>query len=331
MKVYANVDLTGRSDEDVEFVTLPHKGNRNVITLPIYAARTALQLKKLKIDAALIFNASSLEMIICQLLKWASPGTLIYYFDINLKKPNSFNSRLYAWIKKGLLRHCDTLLCVHKDTRDYQAYFGATKTYYIPFKANNFEVHDSIETSDDGYLLACGVSHRDYYTFFQAVEDLEIPVKVVLPNDANIKTHKAFLGDKPIPANVEVIRHDFDPKTWNNLLARASIVVIPITEDCIQPAGVSVYLEAMLLHKPVIISKCPSSNMLIDNGESLLVERANPQKLRETIIYLLNNREKRNHLAETGYQYAYALRGVDRLVSDLKGFLIKARNGQKPS
>lgn len=320
MMVYSNADLVNRSDQKIQFI-YSHSEPRSWMAYILSLPKQVSNLKKSKVDAYLIFNPQFKDALAFYLFKILGGNAKVFYFDILLKKPINKKEKLFSLIKKEVYSKCDRFICVHRDTSAYKRYFGVTKTFYIPFKSNNFEIHHRIKTLDKGYVLSCGVSHRDYETLFKAVEDLDFRVVVALPNDKDVTYHQASLGRSPIPKNVEIVRHDFNKDTWNDLLANASFVVIPIDKDCIQPAGISVYLEAMMLKKATIVSDGPSTVDLIDNGQALIVPRGDHKKLRGAIKQLWNDDGRRKELEVAGYDYAINLAGVDRLVDDLKSFL----------
>jgi glycosyltransferase involved in cell wall biosynthesis len=317
---YSNIDLQNYSTSD--FVFSPHVDRpKSALGILKYIYTTVTQLKTIQANRIIFFNPLLIDSLCNFFYKITGGKAISFFYDLNLKLPKTAKDRILNRIKKFLLSYVDIIICMHKDTSAYKEHFGLSRIIYVPFKANNFSTYELIKTSDQDYALACGVSHRDYKTFFDAIKDLPIKVKIVLPDDRSIVLHKAYLGSDPIPSNVEIIRHDFNKNSWNNILAAAKFVVIPITADCIQPAGISVYLEAMLLKKAVVISDCPSSRKLIDQGQAVIVERANSQSLKNAIMDLYGNSEKRNTIAEAGFQYAKNLGGVDRLINDIKSVM----------
>jgi len=325
VKVYCNVDLVGRSDESIKFLYfLPKSQAVYKLDSLFWFLRT---LSKSDLDCILIFNANLFYMAASFLYRLCGGKAKIVYFDVLLKLPVGIRQRVIATIKSLFLRSVDCFFSVHKDLSDYSKYYGisSSRSHYIPFKANNFEIRASYPLSDEGYVLSCGVSHRDYKCLFKAVDGLDVKVKVVLPNSHNIQFHKTQVDFAYIPKNVEIVAHDFNKDSWNKILSGAKVVVIPISMDSIQPSGISVYLESMMFKKPVIISEGPSSKNLIDSGQSLIVERGSVSALRNAIQLLNRDEELRNKYAMAGYNYALELQGVDRLIRDMKVGLLSLR------
>src|SRR5690606_6407492 len=120
----------------------------------------------------------------------------------------------------------------------------------------------------------------------------------------------------------EIVRHDFSKASWLEYLRKSSFVVIPIDKDCIQPAGISLYLEAMSIGKPTIISINPSTDGLIDD-QAVLVNRGDVAQLRAAIESLMKDSELRENLSKKGKDYALSLGGIERLTSNLKEIIKK--------
>lgn len=109
--------------------------------------------------------------------------------------------------------------------------------------------------------------------------------------------------------------------------------MLPIIKDVLQPAGISVCLEAMAFGKPVVISKGTSVNGLMTEKEVELFEASDKNSLKEAISRVWGDSEHREEIAKNGKQYAIKLgdnkslqeRLVDQLVSD--GFIAKNSTG----
>jgi len=318
VKAYCNVDLLGRSDETIDFLFFLPKSQA------LYKVKSLFGFVRCLIRAdvqyILIFNANLFYMVACFLYRLCGGKAKVVYFDVLLKLPVGIKQRVIAKIKSWLMRSVDCFFSVHKDVSDYARYYGitASRSRYVPFKANNFEIKDAYSLSDEGYVLSCGVSHRDYKSLFKAVDGLDVKIKVVLPDSHNIQFHKTVVDLAAVPKNVEIVTHDFNKESWNKILAGAKFVVIPISIDSIQPSGISVYLESMMFKKPVIVSEGPSTKDLIDSGQALVVKRGSADALRNAIQQLDRDEGLRNQYAQAGYNYAIELQGVDRLIRDIK-------------
>lgn len=273
-----------------------------------------------KYKVVFINNPSFIDLFALFVAKTYSRKTLFIAFDLILKRPRS-PIELAVAKTKGLLINCfDKVIAIHKDTSGYELCYGLRSGLftYIPFKSNNFNEGGDYVIEDHQYIVSLGASQRDYATLARAVEGLPIEVKIVCSRDAALR-HNALLPEI-IPENVTLVDDFVSKEAWNELIAKSSFVVIPICEGVIQPAGVSVYLEAMTLEKAVIISDGASSKGLIDDL-ALLVPEGDCAALSAAITQLLSDNELRARLAKKGKLYADALAGEQRLKKDIKQYL----------
>ena len=279
-----------------------------------------LLIKMRKYDAFLVAYPGKYDIAVCFLSKFYPYNKILnVFYDILLMKPETLKQKAIANVKRLLLLGIDKFLCIHKDTKGYQKYFGIKKEkfYYIPFKANNYSMLSNFKPRDNGYVLASGHSCRDYETFMKTIKKLGYPAKIVLSKPEIAKYHNTILDEKQCPENVSIIRHDFNFHTWNEYTANARIVVVPIKKEILRPAGMSVYLEAMALGKPVIITECVSTLGILTNKIAEIVPPGDSEALGNAIRKLWENREYRERLANNGKQFALSLEGAERMIRDI--------------
>ena len=243
-------------------------------------------------------------------------------FDLIMREPGSIRERFFAWIKRRLLRSIDVFIFIHRDTIGYERAYGIPpkKCVYVPFKANNFDIAPSFVSTDGNYALALGTSQRDYHLLINAVDDLSIRLKVVAPR-ANVFAHGTRMGPECLPPNVERIDRPVDRSEWNTLIAQSRFVVIPILPGVLQPAGISVYLEAMMLGKPVVITRGASTEGILDDSLALLVPPGDVDALRTALVRLWGDSALRAALSENGKRYALSLGNHERLLTDLRSVI----------
>lgn len=269
--------------------------------------------------AILCANPSTLDLAKLHLLRLASLGRIrTAVFDLILKKPESIRERFIAQIKSILLRSIDQFLMIHRDWTGYCTYFGIdpSRCRYIPFKANNLDLAKSLPSVDHGYVLACGASHRDFNTFMKAVASIDCRAIIML-SDTAAHAHRALFDPQLLPPNVERISSFVDRARYNRLIAEASIVVVPIVAGTIQPAGISVCLEAMALGKPVIATRGSSTEGVLDEHLAVIVPPGDPEELARAIRDLMQDPRRREELSRNGRRFAADLQGDDRLARDI--------------
>ena len=266
-----------------------------------------------KYDVFLVFNADADEMLLAFLNRfmWRHKTTVVFY-DLNLHLPHNFKAKIFCFIKRVLLTGVDRFFCMHKDMSSYQRYYNVSenKCHYIPFKANNYHILSRYLPNDGDYVLSCGAeTTRDFNTLLKAITVLNYPCKVVLPAKDAAKIHNTYLDEGDFPKNVEIVRRNYDFNSWNQYPADARLVVIPIQKKALQPAGISVYLEAMALGKPVIISDSTSTRGILTENEAEIVPAEDPDSLALAIKKLWEDKDYRGRLAENGKKYALSLGG----------------------
>ena len=278
--------------------------------------------------ADLLFFSNPLlpELIFAWLAKALCGRRLqVVVFDLIMRIPVNAREHVSAVIKRVLLRAIDRYVFIHRDTRGYQQHFGvpAEHCQYVPFKANNFDMAGSVHSIDGDYILTLGASQRDYQTLIDAVTGLDVALKILLPK-TSINVHNAKIDLAHLPANVQHISEAVDRQQWSTLIAQSRFVVVPLIPGVIQPAGISVYLEAMILGKPVIITRGASTEGILDDNLALVVEPGDVSAMSAAITRLWNDAQLRQTLARNGHAYAQSLGDHTRLVTDLRTIVCTA-------
>jgi Glycosyl transferases group 1 len=129
---------------------------------------------------------------------------------------------------------------------------------------------------DGGYVFAGGDSLRDYETLVAAVDGLDVPVRIGTNNP---------LGE--LPGNVT--GGPVTPDEYNELLADARAVVVPMRADVRRGAGLITYLNAMALGKPTIVSDTPAAREYVEHERTgILVPPEDPAALRAAIEWAVD-------------------------------------------
>ena len=242
-----------------------------------------------------------------------------FVFDLIMQGTGTRNDQLLTRIKRTLLLAVDVFIFIHKDTSGYEQSYGIPRSRcrYVPFKPNNFDLVDKVTPRDGDYAVALGASQRDYKLLVDAVGGSSIPLKIILP-ETSIKAHRAHIGYEHLPENVEHIKTPVDRLAWSRYIAESRLVVIPIIPGVIQPAGISVYLEAMLLGKPVVITRGASTEGILNEDLAVTVPPGDPEALRDAVHRVWHDSALRQRLSENGRRYAFSLGDHERLLADLR-------------
>lgn len=282
------------------------------------------------INGLLHANPSIIEVVVLTTLKTLglikSP---IFVFDLILKNPGGRKGRLLASLKGFFYRKIDYIFAIHKDTSGYQEHYHLRENQfiYVPFKANNFDFKEKYLIDDEGYIVALGASQRDYLTLIEASKGIQYPVKIVCSDENAVKHNANFGVESEYPPGLSRVKETVSVDQWYELIAKSSFVVVPILSSALQPAGISVYLEAMALKKAVIISRGASTNEILESGKTaIIVEPNDPQQLRAAMRELIENRKLRNALEFNGYNYAVSLENDARLRRQIRDEICKRAN-----
>ena len=126
------------------------------------------------------------------------------------------------------------------------------------------------------------------------------------------------------PENVEVICRDSEAPFFLDCMGHATLVVLPLVKETITQAGIGVYIQAMALHKCVIISGGFGVRDVLTD-QALLVPPGDAAALREAIVRLWENRAEREGYADRGYRYANLLGGEPALYRTILATLPEVR------
>lgn len=271
-------------------------------------------------DAA-VLNVAPNDVLAFCLLKRLFPSSRlkIVAVDLILPPPRNLLQRLRVRVIAWLFRAVDLFIFYSKDTSRLQVVYGlpAERIRYVPFKVNDYHKVLNTPTSDEGYILSCGRSYRDYATFCKSLEGLPYSARIVATL-GELHENGTEFDLRSVPANVAVVAHDGASASWIDWIARSTLVVLPISADALVPAGISACLVAMALGKCVVVSDGPVTRGILKDGEhAVVVPPSDPAAMRAAIVRVCEDADYRAHVASTGREYALSLRDESRLGEDI--------------
>jgi len=276
-------------------------------------------------DIAVFFCAVPLLLLFCILKRLPLWNHLtLVSVDAILPRPRTLLERLRARVVRGLLGAVDLFIFFFRDTRELEHWYavGAERIAYIPFKINDYMTVLATPTSDEGFILSCGRSHRDYGTLCRALAGLPYEARI-LATPGELAKHGRAFDVRSLPANVKWVTDDGSSRSWIDWIARCRFVVLPILPAALAPAGISTYLVAMALGKCVVITEGPATRGVLDDGQAVVVPPSDAKALRAAIIKVSEEREYREGVAARGRAYALSLRDEGRLASDVCHEVVK--------
>lgn len=152
---------------------------------------------------------------------------------------------------------------------------------------------------DGGYIFSAGFSNRDYEFLVNAVEGTGRRLVI------------ACRGmEQPQVRNVTVLQDCFGQDTVD-FMAGASAVVVPLKSKEIS-SGQLVFLQAMALGVPVVVTDTPSVREYITDGEDGFLIGNDPGQLNEVLDRIDNDGELRRRVSERGRRKAagYSIEGL---------------------
>lgn len=237
--------------------------------------------------------------------------------DLVLRKPRSGTARAAALVKKLLFQRVDHFIHYFRDLSGYSRWYGITpeRSSFVPFKPNlRYRYEPRTDVMEGDYVLCLGRSQRDYDTFLQAMASLPYPGAMPRPDFDVLRPHESRFSWplERIPKNVRMLDDDGSQQAMIRALEGARIVALPILSSTLAASGISVYLNAMLLNKPVVISAGPGVSDVLQQ-EAVMVSPEDPAALAEAIARLWEDDELRARTAEAGHRYALSLGGEPEL------------------
>lgn len=138
-------------------------------------------------------------------------------------------------------------------------------------------------------IVTAGRSGRDYLTLVEAIKNLDCHLDIVCDTGGPVKGIRQSDQVKLWPALYN--------EQYLELLSSADIVAIPLASDDIS-AGQMVLLQALAIHKPVIITKTRTTVDYVQDGvDALMVSLGNVAELRAAIVELMKSSDLRARLA----------------------------------
>lgn len=270
-----------------------------------------------------VINVAPRQLLLAAAAKRALPGVQPYLVsvDLILRRPTGLRQQLRQRAVRALLQAVDLFILYFKDTAELCRIYGipTDRICYVPFKVNDLAAVRRTATRDEGYLLACGQSNRDYATLCRAVTGLPYRTVILAPLGPDAQRHGTRdLPDRTrLPRNVEPVNDDGSSASWLRWIAGARAVVLPIEPGMLSPSGIGTYLVAMALGKCVIITESVATRGLLDAQTAVIVPPGDVAALRRAVVQVAEDEAWRRNIGDAGQRYALALGDEARLADDI--------------
>ena len=153
-------------------------------------------------------------------------------------------------------------ICSARRECDYYATvfaWPAEKLGFVPFHTDPRFMDIPVTTPrEGGYAIAAGRTFRDYETLIDAFSGLDVPLTIVgyrgprAADDGPAEVSR-------VPANVTLIR-EMPLADLTRAIAGSAMVIVPL-QDLQISIGQSVFLQAMAMKKPVVVTDRKSTRL----------------------------------------------------------------------
>ena len=200
-------------------------------------------------------------------------------------------------LKKFQMRFCLSGVdrCVVWAEREIKAYASEfhqddAKFVFIPQHIALHPDRYRFTVREGDYIFAAGNYDRDFRTFVAAVRDITQPCIIACTVEESIRGIE-------LPSHVRHVRAT--PEEFRELMAGALIVVVPMEKGHLHSGGQQGIVNGMALGKPVVVTDPEGASSYIRNGETgILVPAADPNALRQALLELLADPERRRRIGE---------------------------------
>jgi glycosyltransferase involved in cell wall biosynthesis len=249
-------------------------------------------------------------------------------------RPSAWRNALRRLYFRWVLSFTDRAV-VHSrlEAERYPSLFGlpANRFTYVPW-GTSITLRDKLLRDPSGfrapgaapYILSAGRSGRDYATLFRAVANLGIDLRVVCDLQSAFRT-------PPDSASIHVLPHCYGNDYILQLFG-AEVVAVPLAVQDIS-AGQMVVVQAMALGKAIVVTRTPTiEDYVTDGDDALLVPPGDATAMEQAIRRLLEDpslceRLGRNAMAR--FERSYTTRQHVRALVGLARGLMYGEQGRK--
>lgn len=190
------------------------------------------------------------------------------------------------------------IVVTRREQKIYSDWLGLPfeKFHFVPVAEKAIPIEWQ-EVTDEPFITLQGSAHRDFTTFFQVIETLKIKTIVA--------SSPVALDGMDIPNTVETPFGISRKECWKiTQQSRFSVVPMHHRPD-IPAAGIVTIVEAMLMERPVIATRCNGAeDYIVDGKTGFLVEPNSPEQMQEAIHTLWSDDALRERMSRAAKDYA---------------------------
>ena len=165
---------------------------------------------------------------------------------------------------------------------------SASRLHLIPFHADHHFYRPLPAAASSRLICSAGLEWRDYPTLLQAVEGLDVEVRLAAASPWS--KHRNETEQRVLPPNVSARRYEYNE--LRQLYADSRFIVVPLYENDFQ-AGITTILEGMAMGKAIVTTSTTGQKDAIRQGDNgLYVAPGDVAGWRAAITRLLDNPEE---------------------------------------
>lgn len=213
------------------------------------------------------------------------------------KEKSGFLGKLYKRFIGFAATSCyiDRIICYSKNECQYYAdYFQADRNKFyntvlgMPDASDGYQIEAKLPTKEGGgYLFAVGRSNRDYPFMVRALKNQ--PYKSIIAD----RTYNGEAGNCIVRKDVHYGKELYD------LLSKSYCVIIPL-DDMNISAGQTVFLQAMMFGKPIIVTGTNTTGEYVVDGYNGIVIRKKEEELVAAVEKLVKDPDYYRQISRNG-------------------------------
>lgn len=203
----------------------------------------------------------------------------VYILTFIYKKESGFKGILKYFLYRGAVKskYVTGIICYSRHEVDYYGnLFSAQKGKLL---STTFGLMDrkyrnsESDVDNEGYLIDAGRSNRDHQFLVESLEGTK---------------YKAVIADRTYNGDGGsncIVRHDIKyGETLYSAIEKSVAVIVPLIDDNIS-AGQTVFIQAMMFSKPIIVTSSNTIDEYVVNGENGYII----PKTKDALLYCLDN------------------------------------------
>lgn len=263
----------------------------------------------------LIYSPQDLHLILLSLLRklkiCTKPVYSISHFAYNMSLVKSNNKRTFKKIERFIYYHSMDKISFLNET----LLKLAIEDFNVPYRHRTivnwsadlefFERYQNTEnkTPSNNFFVSIGSTNRDYTTLIRAFKQVDFPLEIIGRKDeslylncdvpSNVKFNNSI---KPGLSSVAQLRYYY----YNSIA-----VLIPILEDNDVSNGASVFIEALAMGKPIIISDLRTNYIDVEKENiGIKVKRGDIKGWEDAINWVLTHPNEIKTMGENSKRLA---------------------------